>query len=148
MIPTSIFYFGGNQNMKKSIINFNTGVVVDELNTTDYDVEVKYNIDWEQISKSKLSDEFILTNADMIIYQLQFKNKKLSENFIESFYDALSNEVTKRQFLRWCTIHQKLSSKFIKKHFDELSWFLLTRYQKVPDGIFENKKNFKMFVIK
>lgn len=133
--------------MKKSIINFNTGAAIDELNTSDYDAEIKYNIDWEEISKSKLSDEFILTNADMIIYQYQFKNKKLSENFIESFYNSLTDEAGKRQFLRWCTIHQKLSDKFIKKYQNELSWFLLTRYQKIPEGVTENKKNFKMFVI-
>ena len=102
------------------------------------------NLDWNIISNTPLSEEFISDFQDRVNWVSVSKRSKLSESFIREFRDQVNwdyisdSQVLSESFIRhfsdrvnWVFVSskQKLSEPFISEFRDYVNWTLISRYQ-------------------
>ncbi len=70
------------------------------------------------IDKKNINEELIIKLSKYSYLEYQLRNKKISEESIERYYNHFKDKITKHQediFWGYVSTHQKLSEEFIKK---------------------------------
>jgi hypothetical protein len=78
-------------------------------------------VNWEEISETPLSENFIREFQDYVVWDYVSGNSPLSENFIREFQDKVDWNVV--------SMDQVLSESFIREFQDRVDWICIFTYQ-------------------
>jgi hypothetical protein len=90
-------------------------------------------VDWEEISETPLSEDFIREFQDYVVWDYVSSNSPLSENFIREFQDKVDWSVV--------STDQVLSEPFIREFQDRVDWVCIFTYQVLSEEFKEYHKD-------
>jgi len=125
--------------------------------------EFKDYVDWINISKLQLSEDFIREFKDLVHWKCISQFQNLPENFIREFKDKVywyrisEYQKLSEDFIRefkykvdWIniSIYQKLSEDFIREFKDKVHWEWVSKYQTLSENFireFKDKVDIKLY---
>ncbi len=115
------------------------------------------NINWEAVSFTSISEDFISYFPDKVNWKnISGRNMQLSERFMEEFQDKLNwTSISKKQtlsedFIRkfadkvnwnYISTQQRLSENFIREFADKVNWLNISKTQKISEAFIEEFKD-------
>ena len=89
------------------------------------------------IRNQKLSEYFIEKYYDKLYLSFILKFQKVSEHFLERHWSDIITEDEDDNYIEDMVINQKLSESFIMKHYDEIGWNNILQYQQLSESFIQ-----------